>query len=58
MLKLEKIFMKTMREVVNKQIEIIKNANADASAKKLHVRILGRYFDRQFADDLDKHKQM
>ncbi|HCU0788975.1 TPA: DUF1542 domain-containing protein [Staphylococcus aureus] len=40
-----------IREVVNKQIEIIKNA--DASAKEIARTDLGRYFDR-FADNLDK----
>ncbi|HCY1339114.1 TPA: DUF1542 domain-containing protein [Staphylococcus aureus] len=42
-----------IREVVNKQIEIIKNADADASAKEIARTDLGRYFDR-FADKLDK----
>ena len=44
--------MEAIREVVNKQIEIIENADADASGKKLRTD-LGRYFDR-FADKLDK----
>ena len=44
--------MEAIREVVNKQIEIIKNADADASAKSARTD-LGRYFDR-FADKLDK----
>ncbi|HDD2417467.1 TPA: DUF1542 domain-containing protein [Staphylococcus aureus] len=45
--------LEAIREVVNKQIEIIKNADADASAKEIARTDLGRYFDR-FADDLDK----
>ncbi|HCY7879143.1 TPA: DUF1542 domain-containing protein [Staphylococcus aureus] len=45
--------LEVIREVVNKQIEIIKNADADASAKEIARTDLGRYFDR-FADDLDK----
>lgn len=45
--------LEAIREVVNKQIEIIKNADADASAKKIARTDLGRYFDR-FADKLDK----
>ncbi len=45
--------MEAIREVVNKQIEIIKNADADASAKEIARTDLGRYFDR-FADKLDK----
>lgn len=49
-LKLRKCF-EAIREVVNKQIEIIKNA--DASAKEIARTDLGRYFDR-FADNLDK----
>ncbi|HAR7585458.1 TPA: DUF1542 domain-containing protein [Staphylococcus aureus] len=43
--------LEAIREVVNKQIEIIKNA--DASAKEIARTDLGRYFDR-FADNLDK----
>lgn len=43
--------LEAIREVVNKQIEIIKNA--DASAKEIARTDLGRYFDR-FADKLDK----
>ncbi len=43
--------LEAIREVVNKQIEIIKNA--DASAKEIERTDLGRYFDR-FADKLDK----
>ena len=43
--------MEAIREVVNKQIEIIK-IDADASAKIARTD-LGRYFDR-FADKLDK----
>lgn len=43
--------LKAIREVVNKQIEIIENA--DASAKEIARTDLGRYFDR-FADKLDK----
>ncbi|HDC7343119.1 TPA: DUF1542 domain-containing protein [Staphylococcus aureus] len=45
--------LEAIREVVNKQIEIIKNADADASAKEIARTDLGRYFDR-FADKLDK----
>lgn len=45
--------LEAIREVVNKQIEIIKNADADASAKEIARTDLGRYFDR-FADNLDK----
>ncbi len=45
--------LEAIREVVNKQIEIIKNADADASAKESARTDLGRYFDR-FADKLDK----
>ena len=45
--------MEAIREVVNKQIEIIENADADASAKEIARTDLGRYFDR-FADKLDK----
>ncbi|MCM0466988.1 LPXTG-anchored DUF1542 repeat protein FmtB [Staphylococcus aureus] len=45
--------LEAIREVVNKQIEIIKNADADASAKEIALTDLGRYFDR-FADKLDK----
>ncbi|HDA2447382.1 TPA: DUF1542 domain-containing protein [Staphylococcus aureus] len=45
--------LEAIREVVNKQIEIIKNADADASAKEIAGTDLGRYFDR-FADKLDK----
>lgn len=45
--------MEAIREVVNKQIEIINNADADASAKEIARTDLGRYFDR-FADNLDK----
>ena len=46
--------LEAIREVVNKQIEIIKKCRCRCiGEKKLHVRILGRYFDR-FADDLDK----
>ncbi|MEW7790411.1 LPXTG-anchored DUF1542 repeat protein FmtB [Staphylococcus aureus] len=45
--------LEAIREVVNKQIEIIKNADADASAKEIARKDLGRYFDR-FADKLDK----
>ena len=41
--------MEAIREVVNKQIEIIENADADASAKEIARTDLGRYFDR-FAD--------
>lgn len=43
--------LEAIREVVNKQIEIIENA--DASAKEIARTDLGRYFDR-FADKLDK----
>lgn len=43
--------LEAIREVVNKQIEIIENA--DASAKEIVRTDLGRYFDR-FADKLDK----
>lgn len=43
--------LEAIREVVNKQIEIIKNA--DALAKEIARTDLGRYFDR-FADNLDK----
>lgn len=43
--------LEAIREVVNKQIEIIKNA--DASAKEIARTDLGRYFDR-FADNLDE----
>lgn len=43
--------LEAIREVFNKQIEIIKNA--DASAKEIARTDLGRYFDR-FADKLDK----
>lgn len=43
--------LEAIREVVNKQIEIIKDA--DASAKEIARTDLGRYFDR-FADKLDK----
>ncbi|MEW4669273.1 LPXTG-anchored DUF1542 repeat protein FmtB [Staphylococcus aureus] len=42
--------LEAIREVVNKQIEIIKK---DASAKEIARTDLGRYFDR-FADKLDK----
>ncbi|CAC6011457.1 fmtB protein [Staphylococcus aureus] len=45
--------LEAIREVVNKQIEIIENADADASAKEIARTDLGRYFDR-FADKLDK----
>ncbi|HDD7345465.1 TPA: DUF1542 domain-containing protein [Staphylococcus aureus] len=45
--------LEAIREVVNKQIGIIKNADADASAKEIARTDLGRYFDR-FADKLDK----
>ncbi|HCZ3697564.1 TPA: DUF1542 domain-containing protein [Staphylococcus aureus] len=45
--------LEAIREVVNKQIDIIKNADADASAKEIARTDLGRYFDR-FADKLDK----
>ncbi|SGX43282.1 LPXTG surface protein [Staphylococcus argenteus] len=45
--------LEAIREVVNKQIEIINNADADASAKEIARTDLGRYFDR-FADNLDK----
>lgn len=45
--------LEAIREVVNKQIEIIKNADADASAKEIARTDLGRYFDR-FSDNLDK----
>ncbi len=47
--------MEAIREVVNKQIEIIKNADADASSREEEIARtdLGRYFDR-FADKLDK----
>lgn len=45
--------LEAIRGVVNKQIEIIKNADADASAKEIARTDLGRYFDR-FADKLDK----
>ncbi|MVI73550.1 DUF1542 domain-containing protein [Staphylococcus aureus] len=45
--------LEAIREVVNKQIEIIKNADAVASAKEIARTDLGRYFDR-FADKLDK----
>ncbi|HDC6500022.1 TPA: DUF1542 domain-containing protein [Staphylococcus aureus] len=45
--------LEAIREVVNKQIEIIKNADVDASAKEIARTDLGRYFDR-FADKLDK----
>ncbi len=45
--------LEAIREVVNKQIEIIKNADADASAKEIARTDLGRYFDR-FTDNLDK----
>ncbi|HCV0839632.1 SasC/FmtB family protein [Staphylococcus aureus] len=45
--------LEAIREVVNKQIEIIKNADADALAKEIARTDLGRYFDR-FADKLDK----
>ncbi|HGO4030463.1 TPA: LPXTG-anchored DUF1542 repeat protein FmtB [Staphylococcus aureus] len=45
--------LEAIREVVNKQIEIIKNADADASAKEIARTDLGRYFDG-FADNLDK----
>ncbi|HFJ5323953.1 TPA: SasC/FmtB family protein [Staphylococcus aureus] len=45
--------LEAIREVVNKQIEIIKNADTDASAKEIARTDLGRYFDR-FADKLDK----
>ncbi|HDF0912801.1 TPA: DUF1542 domain-containing protein [Staphylococcus aureus] len=45
--------LEAIREVVNKQMEIIKNADADASAKEIARTDLGRYFDR-FADKLDK----
>ncbi|MGZ8109566.1 LPXTG-anchored DUF1542 repeat protein FmtB [Staphylococcus aureus] len=45
--------LEAIREVVNMQIEIIKNADADASAKEIARTDLGRYFDR-FADKLDK----
>ncbi|MCJ8061280.1 LPXTG-anchored DUF1542 repeat protein FmtB [Staphylococcus aureus] len=45
--------LEAIREVVNKQIEIIKNADADASTKEIARTDLGRYFDR-FADKLDK----
>ncbi|MBU9754249.1 DUF1542 domain-containing protein [Staphylococcus aureus] len=45
--------LEAIREVVNKQIEIIKNADADTSAKEIARTDLGRYFDR-FADKLDK----
>lgn len=38
--------LEAIREVVNKQIEIIKNADADASAKEIARTDLGRYFDR------------
>lgn len=43
--------LEAIREVVNKQIEIIENA--DASAKEIARTDLDRYFDR-FADKLDK----
>lgn len=43
--------LEAIREVVNKQIEIIENA--DASAKEIARTDLGRYFDR-FADKLDE----
>lgn len=45
--------LEAIREVVNKQIEIIKNADVDASAKEIARTDLGRYFDR-FTDNLDK----
>ncbi|HHS2940322.1 TPA: LPXTG-anchored DUF1542 repeat protein FmtB [Staphylococcus argenteus] len=45
--------LEAIREVVNKQIEIINNADADASAKEIARTDLGRYFDR-FADNLAK----
>ncbi|RQX56514.1 LPXTG-anchored DUF1542 repeat protein FmtB [Staphylococcus aureus] len=45
--------LEAIREVVKKQIEIIKNADADASAKEIARTDLDRYFDR-FADNLDK----
>ncbi|WP_255964286.1 hypothetical protein, partial [Staphylococcus aureus] len=45
--------LEAIREVVNKQIEVIKNADADASAKEIARTDLGRYFDR-FVDKLDK----
>lgn len=45
--------LEAIREVVNKQIEIIENADADASSKEIARTDLGRYFDR-FADKLDK----
>ncbi|WP_460989341.1 hypothetical protein, partial [Staphylococcus aureus] len=44
--------LKAIREVVNKQIEIIIEADRDASEKENASTDVGRYFDR-FADQLD-----